>query len=110
MSYFKNSLFYVKNIAFLLKIRDRLLCVTNHCIQVTIKLILPSSSRFKICPHYKSRVKNKFASNVSQLKLATKQLVLTDSAQTHYHDVMTILYNLFWVFLLSPKKLLKVGL
>ena len=34
----------------LVKIRDSLLCVTNHCIKVTSKLILPSVSRFKFCP------------------------------------------------------------
>ena len=108
VSYSQNSLFYVKIIAFLLKIRDSLLCVTNRCIQVTSKLILPSISRFKFCPHYKSRVKNKFVSNVSQSKLVTKQLTPTDSGQTH--NVRTILCNFFWVFVLSPKKLLKVGL
>ena len=34
----------------LVKIRDSLLCVTNHCINVTSKLILPSISRFKFDP------------------------------------------------------------
>ena len=41
----------------LVKIRESLLCVTNRCIKVTSKLILPSVSRFKFCPYYKSRVK-----------------------------------------------------
>ena len=41
----------------LVKIRVSLLYVTNRCIKVTCKLILPSVSRFKFCPYYKSRVK-----------------------------------------------------
>ena len=41
----------------LVKIWESLLCVTNRCIKVTSKLILPSVSRFKFCPYYKSRVK-----------------------------------------------------
>ena len=43
------------------------LCVKNRCMKVTSKLILPSVSRCKFCPHYKSRVK-KFVCNISQLK------------------------------------------
>ena len=50
-----------------------MLCLTNHCIKVKSKLILPSVSIFKFCLHYKSRVKQ-FLSNVSQLKLVTKRL------------------------------------
>ena len=38
------------NNSVLVKIRDSLLCVTNRCIKVTSKLILPSTSRFKFCP------------------------------------------------------------
>ena len=57
----------------LLKIRKSLRCVTNHCIKVTSKLILPSISRFKFCPYCKSRVKL-ILSNVTQLKLVTKRL------------------------------------
>ena len=34
----------------LVKLSDSLLCVTHHCMKVTIKLILPSVSRFKFCP------------------------------------------------------------
>ena len=34
-----------------------LLCVTNRYIKVTSKLILPSVSKLKFCPYYKSRVK-----------------------------------------------------
>ena len=40
-----------------MKIRDSLFCVTNRCIKVTSKLILPSLSIFKFCPPYKIRVK-----------------------------------------------------
>ena len=72
VSYSKNSLFYVKKYSVLLKIRDSLLCVTNRCIKVTSKLILPSVSILKYCLHYKSRL-NKFVSNVIRLKLVTKQ-------------------------------------
>ena len=72
VSYSRNSLFYVKKCSVLLKIRNSLLCVTNLCIKVTSKLILSSVSRFKFCVHYKSRVKQT-VSNVSQLKLVTKQ-------------------------------------
>ena len=57
VSYSKNSLFYVKKYTFLLKIKDSLLCVTNYCIKVTSKLILPLISLFKFCSHYRSRVK-----------------------------------------------------
>ena len=35
-----------------MKIRESLLCVTNRCINVTRKLILPSVSKFKFCPYY----------------------------------------------------------
>ena len=49
------------------KVKENLFCVTNRCIKVTSKVILPSVSRFKFRPPYKSRVK------VSQLKLVTKQ-------------------------------------
>ena len=42
------------NNSVLLKIRDSLLCVTNRCIEVTTKLILPSISRFKFCTPFKS--------------------------------------------------------
>ena len=33
------------------------LCVKNRCMKVASKLILPSVSRFKFCPHYETRVK-----------------------------------------------------
>ena len=46
-----------RNNSVLLKIRNKLLCVTNRCIKVTSKLILPSVSRFKFYPPYNSRVK-----------------------------------------------------
>ena len=46
-----------KKYSVLVKIRDSLLCVANRYIKVTSKLIVPSVSRFKFCPHYKSRVK-----------------------------------------------------
>ena len=39
------------------KTRESLLCATNRCIKVAVKLILPLVSRFKFCPYYKSRVK-----------------------------------------------------
>ena len=52
-----NSLFYVKKYSVSVKPRDILLCLTNCCINVTSKLILPSISRFKFSHHYKSRVK-----------------------------------------------------
>ena len=41
----------------LVKVRESLLCVTNRCIKVTSKLILPSVSRFELHPYYKSKVK-----------------------------------------------------
>ena len=44
----------------LVKIRESLLCVRNHYIKVTSKLILSSVSRFKFCPYFKSRVKHVF--------------------------------------------------
>ena len=56
VSYSKNNLFY--NV--LVKIRDSLLCVTNHCIIVTSKLLLPSFSRFKFRTCYKSRVNQSY--------------------------------------------------
>ena len=43
------------NNSVLVKIRDSLLCVTNWCIKVTSKLILPSVSRFKLLHPFKSR-------------------------------------------------------
>ena len=46
-----------RNNSILVRIRDSLLCVTNRCIKVTSKLMLPSVSRFKFYPPYKSRVK-----------------------------------------------------
>ena len=52
-----HSLFYVKKYSVLVKLGDNLLCVTNGCIKVTSKLILPSVFRFKLCPRFKSRVK-----------------------------------------------------
>ena len=72
------------------KIMDNLLCLTNRCLKVTSKLILPSVSRFKFRPPYKSRA-------------------LTEITQPHYHNVnRAILCNLLSIFLPSPKKLLKV--
>ena len=82
----------------LVKIGESLLRVTHRCIKVTSKLILPSVSRFKFCPNYKSRVKLIFIELIS------------DIAQTHYHNVRTILCNLLWISFLSSKKLLKVDL
>ena len=41
----------------LVKIRESLLCVTNRCIKVISKLILPSVSRFKFFHHCNNRVK-----------------------------------------------------
>ena len=41
----------------LVKIKESLLCVTNHSIKVTSKLILPSVSKLKFCPYYKSTLK-----------------------------------------------------
>ena len=38
------------NNSVLVKIRDNLLGVTNHCIKLTSKLIFTSISRFKFCP------------------------------------------------------------
>ena len=42
--------------------------------------------------------------------LDTNNLEPTDSAQTHRNNVGTILWNLLWNSLPSPKKLLKVSL
>ena len=56
----------------LVKITKSLLCVTNHCIKVTSKLILPSVSRFKF-PLIIRVDKNQFLTNVIQLKLFTKR-------------------------------------
>ena len=56
MSYSKNGVLW-KKYSVLVKIRDSLLYVTRHCIKVTSKLILPSVSRLKFCPHYKGRIK-----------------------------------------------------
>ena len=39
-----------QNNSVLVKVRDSLFCVTNHCIKVTSKLILLSISRFRFCP------------------------------------------------------------
>ena len=44
----------------LVKIRECSFCVMNRCIKVTSKLILPSVSRIKFCPYFKSRVKHNF--------------------------------------------------
>ena len=57
VSYSKKSLLYVKKYSVWVKIRDKLLCVAARYGKVTSKLLLPSVSKFKFCPHYKSRVK-----------------------------------------------------
>ena len=56
VSYSKNNLFY----SVLVKIRANLLCVTNHYIIGTSKLLLPSVSRFKFRTCYKSRVNQSY--------------------------------------------------
>ena len=75
---------------------------SENLLKVTSKLILPSVSRFKFCPHYRSKIK--------ELKLITKRLAPTNSAQSHYHNFRIMLCNLFWIYLLLQKKLIKVGL
>ena len=54
---FKKIGYFMRKYSVLVKIRESFLYVTNHCIKVTSKLILPSVSRFKCFPYYKSRVK-----------------------------------------------------
>ena len=61
------SLYYMSLICFfmwkysvLVKISEYSFCVTNRCIKVTSKLILPSVSRIKFSPYFKSRVKHIF--------------------------------------------------
>ena len=71
-----------KKYSVLVQIRENLLCVTNRCIKITGKLILPSVSRFKLCPHYKSRVK--------QICIKCKSIKV--SHKTIY-NVRTILWN-----------------
>ena len=75
---------------------------SENLLKITSKLILPSISRFKFCLHYRSKIK--------QLKLITERLAPTNSAQSHYHNFRIMLCNLFWIYLLSQKKLIKVGL
>ena len=41
----------------LVKIKESLLCETKLYIEMTSKLILPSVSKFKFYPYYKTRVK-----------------------------------------------------
>ena len=47
---FEKQANFCENNSVSVKIRDSLLCVTNRCINVTTKLILPSVSRFKFLP------------------------------------------------------------
>ena len=46
----KPAVFLCESDGVLMKIRDSLFCVTNCCIKVTSKLILPSVSRLKFYP------------------------------------------------------------
>ena len=89
----------------LVKIRVSLLYVTNRCIKVTCKLILPSFSRFKFCPYYKSRVKL-ILSNVIQLKLLTKRLLTVLKLITILLEQYCVIYFGFFNF---TQKVLKVG-
>ena len=83
------------------KIRDNLLCITNHCMEVSkvydnSKLTLSSSSAQSKTNLYLMQVNDSQSPN---------DLSPIENAQTHCHNVRTILYNLFQISSHLPKKL-----